>query len=91
MKGKRKVGEAGKRKALISPVSSRFIFLFALSEFSGPDHLGAWNRPLLSVNRGLTVSATLKEIIRDLFLGQVEAKRFSLANREEGDNLYVYQ
>ena len=26
------------------PVSSHFIFLFALSQFSGPDYLGAWNR-----------------------------------------------
>ena len=34
-KGTRKVG---------SPVSSRFIFVFALSQFSGPDYLGAWNR-----------------------------------------------
>ena len=29
---------------LLSPVSSRFIFVFALSQFSGPDYLGAWNR-----------------------------------------------
>ena len=29
-----------------SPVSSRFIFVFALSQFSGPDYLGAWNRLL---------------------------------------------
>ena len=28
----------------ISPVFSRFIFVFALSQFSGPDYLGAWNR-----------------------------------------------
>ena len=34
-KGTRKVG---------SPVSSRFIFVFAFSLFSGPDYLGAWNR-----------------------------------------------
>ena len=27
-----------------SPVSSRFIFVFALSQFSGPNYLGAWNR-----------------------------------------------
>ena len=27
-----------------APVSSRFIFVFALSQFSGPDYLGAWNR-----------------------------------------------
>ena len=27
-----------------SPVSSRFIFMFALSQFSGPNDLGAWNR-----------------------------------------------
>ena len=33
---------------LLSPVSSRFIFVFALSQFSGPDYLGAWNRLRLS-------------------------------------------
>ena len=29
---------------LLCPVSSRFIFVFALCQFSGPDYLGAWNR-----------------------------------------------
>ena len=29
---------------LLSPVSSRFTFVFALSQFSGPNYLGAWNR-----------------------------------------------
>ena len=29
-----------------APNSSRFIFLFSLSQFRGPDYLGAWNRPL---------------------------------------------
>ena len=29
---------------LLSPVSPRFIFVFALSQFNGTDHLGAWNR-----------------------------------------------
>ena len=49
-KGTRKVGGVVKRKKkgavprLLSPISSRFIFVFALSEFSGPDYLGAWNR-----------------------------------------------
>jgi len=38
VKGRRKVGGAGKRKKpLLSPVSSRFIFLFALFQFTGPD------------------------------------------------------
>ena len=27
-----------------SPVFSRFIFVFSLSQFSGPNYLGAWNR-----------------------------------------------
>ena len=31
-------------RIVLSPVSSRFIFVFALSQFSGPDFLGAWNR-----------------------------------------------
>ena len=34
-KGTRKVGGA---------VSTRFVFVFARSQFSGPDYLGAWNR-----------------------------------------------
>ena len=34
-KGTRKVSGA---------VSSRFVFVFARSQFSGPDFLGAWNR-----------------------------------------------
>ena len=29
---------------LLSPVSSCFTFIFALSQFSGPNYLGAWNR-----------------------------------------------
>ena len=32
--------------SLLSPVLSRFIFVFALSQFSGPDYRGAWNRLL---------------------------------------------
>ena len=45
--GKRKKEKGkwkGERPPLLSPVSSRFIFVFALSQFSGPDYLGAWNR-----------------------------------------------
>ena len=41
-KGTLKVGRAGKKKRWA--VSSRFIFVFALSQFSGPDYLRAWNR-----------------------------------------------
>ena len=40
VKGTRKVGGAKK----LSSVSFRFIFVFALSQFSVPDYLGAWNR-----------------------------------------------
>ena len=29
---------------LVSPVSSRFIFMFAFSKFRGADYLGDWNR-----------------------------------------------
>ena len=37
--------EKGKRKPpFLSPVSSRFIFVLALSQFSWPEQLGAWNR-----------------------------------------------
>ena len=40
VKGTRKVGGAKK----LSPVSFRIIFVFALSQFSGPDYLGTRNR-----------------------------------------------
>ena len=40
-KGTQKVGGAGKRK---KEGISRFIFVFALSQFGGPDYLRAWNR-----------------------------------------------
>ena len=30
-------------------VSFRFIFVFVLSQLSGPDYLGAWNRPGLEI------------------------------------------
>ena len=46
-KDTRKVGGAKKRKRkkpLLSPVSSHFIFVFTLSQFSRPDYLRAWNR-----------------------------------------------
>ena len=35
------VGGEGEKKE--KEVSSHFIFVFALSQFSGPDYLGAWN------------------------------------------------
>ena len=46
VKGAQKLAgwEKGKRRPLLSPVSSRFIFVFALFQFSGPDCLRAWNR-----------------------------------------------
>ena len=43
----------GGKKEKVSPVSSRFIFVFALSQFSGPDYLGAWNRLILKLNGGI--------------------------------------
>ena len=42
VKGTRKVGG-------LSPVSSRFTFVFALSQFSWPNYLGAWNRLTLKL------------------------------------------
>ena len=42
--GKTRKKKAREKLAPLSPVSSRFIFVFALSQFSGPDYLGAWNR-----------------------------------------------
>ena len=44
-RGGKKRREKGKEPPLLlSPVSSGFIFVFALSQFSGLDYLGAWNR-----------------------------------------------
>ena len=43
--------------SLLSPVLSRFIFVFALSQFSGPDYRGAWNR-LLKDKRIITDSSS---------------------------------
>ena len=44
-KGARDVGKgASGGPPFLSPVSSHFIFVFALSQFRGPDHLGARNR-----------------------------------------------
>ena len=40
VKGTRKVGGAKK----LFPVSFRFILVYALSQISGSDYLGAWNR-----------------------------------------------
>jgi len=37
-------GERGRETTFFSQLSSRFIFVFALSQFLGPDYLGAWNR-----------------------------------------------
>ena len=55
LKGTRKVGGAGKKEkegrglglgltARPLPSFPRFIFVFAFSQFSRPDYLGAWNR-----------------------------------------------
>ena len=41
-KGKRK--KEGTESSPILPVSYRYIFVFAISQFSGRDCLGAWNR-----------------------------------------------
>ena len=35
---------AGREKGKREGICSRFIFVFALSQFSGPDYLGAWKR-----------------------------------------------
>ena len=43
----------GAKKEKVSPVSPRFIFVFALYQFSGPDYLGAWNRLILKLNGGI--------------------------------------
>ena len=44
VKGTRKFGGAKKGKPLLSSVSSRFTFVFVLSQFSGLNYLEAWNR-----------------------------------------------
>ena len=51
-KGTQKAGWGGRGPPLLSPVSSRCFFLSALSQFCGPDYLGAWNR-LVVLRRGV--------------------------------------
>ena len=46
VKGTRKFGGAKKGKPLLSSVSSRFTFVFALCQLSGPNYLGVWKRLL---------------------------------------------
>ena len=43
----------GGKKEKVFPVSPRFIFEFALSQFSGHDYLGAWNSLILKLNGGI--------------------------------------
>ena len=43
-KYERVIWEKGAVGPSLSPVSSRFIFVFALSQFRRPDYLEAWNR-----------------------------------------------
>ena len=42
----------------LSQVSSRFIFVFALCQFSGPDYLGAWNRLHLDESSPIVVTSS---------------------------------
>ena len=67
MKGARKVGGAG--KGVLSPVSPRFLFVFALSQFRGPDYLGAWEKP----------EGIRKVRFRVELLGNLRISRFLLA------------
>ena len=63
---------AGREKVSVS-IFPRFIFVFALSQFSGPEYLGAWNRQerkVRSAENSLSLSvqtpttqATLKSVI----------------------------
>ena len=47
-------------RVFLSPVSSRFIFVFALSQFRGPEYLGAWNR-LLHIKGFRSPSSSLQK------------------------------
>ena len=67
MKGARKVGGAG--KGVLSPVSPRFLFVFALSQFRGLDYLGAWEKP----------EGIRKVRFRVELLGNLRISRFLLA------------
>ena len=69
VKGTRKFGGTKKGKPLLSSVSSRFTFVFALSQFSGLNYLEAWNRlwlcrPVLQI---LTLFQTKNDIFRTRF------------------------
>ena len=69
-----------KSPSLLAPVSFRFIFVFALSQFSGPDYLGAWNR-LFSWRRplchkvNLPSSAAWRPLCHKVNLPWSEARR----------------
>ena len=67
MKGARKVGGAG--KGVLFPVSPRFLFVFALSQFRGPDYLGAWEKP----------EGIRKVRFRVELLGNISISKFLLA------------
>ena len=60
---------AGREKGILSPVSSRFLFVFALSQFRGPDYLGAWEKP----------EGIRKVRFRVELLGNLRISRFLLA------------
>ena len=65
VKGTRKFGGTKKGKPLLSSVSSRFTFVFALSQFSGLNYLEAWNR--LWLCRPVPQILTLFQTKNDIF------------------------
>ena len=77
----RKVGGADKRKPPpLSTVSSRFIFVFALSQFSGPYYLGAWKKANGNMNsfeetkKNFSVVGTLHWMAPEVFNGRYTDK-----------------
>ena len=84
VKGTRKVGgvgKSGKRKGQLPPI---FFFMFALSQFSGPDYLGAWNTlTAIGVVKRLTnlnIRALEKSILKVCF---VNCTRWSWKKKTE--------
>ena len=75
-KGTRKGSEGG---PLPSHLSSRFIFVFILSQFSGPDYLGAWNRLLIYQCCGYNWYSMRGRILLDLFVWHT-IRQFSAHN-----------
>ena len=63
-----------RKKKVREKLAGRFIFVFALSQFSGPDYLGAWNRLSFDLTTSFPGFSPGNEVV-DL-IDQHQNKRF---------------